>query len=124
MVIQGRRLDESDMGLIRGLLDAHPEWNRTRLSWELCARRDWRNAQGRPKDMAARTLLLKLERAGHIRLPPRRGPSLNGFRNRRPPVVSVEKMPVKDVYLYPLVANFREALCDPPAPEPKGRAGR
>jgi hypothetical protein len=41
MVIQGRRLDESDMGTIRGLLDTHPEWNRTRLSRELCARWDW-----------------------------------------------------------------------------------
>jgi hypothetical protein len=37
MVVQGRSLDESDMGLIRGLLSAHPEWNRTRLSRELCA---------------------------------------------------------------------------------------
>ena len=82
MVIQGRRLDESDMGTIRGLLDAHPEWNRTRLSRELCVRWDWRNAQGRPKDMAARTLLLKLERAGHLRLPARRAPSPNGRRNR------------------------------------------
>ena len=56
MVIQGRRLDESDMGMIRGLLDANPGWNRTRLSRELCARWNWHNAQGRPKDMAARTL--------------------------------------------------------------------
>ncbi|MCX6874990.1 MAG: DUF4338 domain-containing protein [Verrucomicrobia bacterium] len=40
------------------------------------------NAQGRIKDMAARMLLLKLERAGHILLPPRRGPSPNGQRNR------------------------------------------
>jgi hypothetical protein len=31
---------------------------------------------------------------------------------------------VKDVYLYPLVKDFREALCDLPAPEPTGRAGR
>ena len=30
--------------------------------------------------MAARTLLLKLERAGHILLPPRRSPSPNGQR--------------------------------------------
>ena len=82
MVIQGRRLDESDMGLIRGLLDAHPDWNRTRLSRELCACWNWHNAQGRPKDMAARTLLLKLERAGHLRLPARCAPSPNGRRNR------------------------------------------
>jgi hypothetical protein len=32
--------------------------------------------------MAARTLLLKLERAGYVRLPARRGPSPNGRRNR------------------------------------------
>ncbi len=73
MVMQGRQLSGADIGLIRGLLDEHPDWGRSRLSVEICERWAWRNAQGRPKDMAARTLLLKLERAGHIRLPPRRG---------------------------------------------------
>jgi len=38
--------------------------------------------------MAARTLLLKLERAGLIQLPKRRGPSSNGSRNRTPPLVA------------------------------------
>jgi len=65
MVIQGRELSAQDRGLIQGLLTERPEWGRTRLSEELCRRWDWRNAQGRLKDMAARTLLLKLERAGH-----------------------------------------------------------
>ncbi len=60
MVMQGRELNTSDIEGICGLLQAHPEWNRTRLSRELCALWDWRNAAGRPKDMAARTLLLKL----------------------------------------------------------------
>lgn len=82
MVIQGREVSGADIELTRRLLVEHPEWNRTRLSEELCRRWDWRNAQGRLKDMAARTLLLKLERAGYIRLPPRQGPSSNGFRNR------------------------------------------
>jgi len=72
-IIQGRAIGESDLDLIRGLLGTYPDWHRTRLSRELCARWNWRNAQGRPKDMAARTLLLKLERAGQIRLPARRG---------------------------------------------------
>jgi hypothetical protein len=36
--------------------------------------------------MAARTLLLKLERGGHLRLPPRQRPSSNGLRNRHVPV--------------------------------------
>jgi len=88
VVVQGRELSAQDIGLIQGLLAEHPDWGRTRLSEELCRRWDWRNARGRIKDMAARTLLLKLERAGHMRLPPRQRPSSNGFRNRRVPVVA------------------------------------
>ena len=88
MVIQGRELHAEDIGLIRSLLAEHGDWRRTRISEELCRRWDWRNGQGRFKDMAARTLLLKLERAGLIQLPKRRGPSSNGFRNRNPPLVA------------------------------------
>jgi hypothetical protein len=88
MVIQGRKFHAEDIGLIRSLLAEHGDWCRTRVSEELCQRWDWRNAQGRIKDMAARTLLLKLERAGLLQLPKRRGPSSNGFRNRTPPLVA------------------------------------
>ena len=77
LVVQGRELSAGDIGLIQGLLAEHPEWGRTRLSEELCRLWDWRNTQGRTKDMAARTLLLRLERGGHIRLPERRRPSSN-----------------------------------------------
>jgi hypothetical protein len=89
MVLQGRELTDADIELIRALLATHPAQGRTPLSEELCRRWNWRNAQGRLKDMAARTLLLKLERAGHIRLPPRRRPSSNGLRNRRVPMAPV-----------------------------------
>ncbi len=88
MVIQGRELHAEDIGLIRSVLAEHGDWCRTRISEELCRRWDWRNGQGRFKDMAARTLLLKLERAGLIQLPKRRCPSSNGFRNRNPPLVA------------------------------------
>jgi len=88
MVIQGRELHAEDIGLIRSLLAEHGDWGRTRISEELCRRWDWRNGQGRFKDMAARTLLLKLERAGLIQLPKRRSPSTNGFRNRNQPLVA------------------------------------
>jgi len=88
MVIQGRELYAEDIELIRSLLAEHGDWCRTWVSKELCRRWDWRNGQGRFKDMAARTLLLKLERAGLIQLPKRRGPSSNGFRNRTPPLVA------------------------------------
>ena len=84
----------------RALLGEHPEWCRSHLSVELCERWGWRNAQGRIKDMAARTLLLKLERAGHIRLPARRSASPNGRRNRHMPDVKHATEPI------------RGALCD------------
>jgi hypothetical protein len=95
MVMQGRELSAAHIDVIRGLLDNHPDWCRSRLSQELCLRWDWRNAQGRLKDMAARTLLLKLERAGHIRLPARRGPSPNGRRNRGLPVLAHATEPIR-----------------------------
>lgn len=95
MIIQGRQITEGELNLIRGLLASNPDWNRTRLSRELCARWDWRNAQGRPKDMAARTLLLKLERAGLIQLPARRAPSTNGHRNRHVDPVTPPDDPIR-----------------------------
>jgi len=94
MVVQGRELSGEDIGLIQGLLAEHRDWGRTRLSEELCCRWDWRNAQGRIKDMAARTLLLKLERGGFIRLPERRRPSSNGLRNRHVPLVDHATAPI------------------------------
>jgi hypothetical protein len=53
----------------------------------LCAAWNWRNAAGRLKDMACRSLLLKLEARGYIRLPPRRTASVNGRRNRQLPPI-------------------------------------
>src|SRR5205807_5979074 len=82
-VIQGRRMRADELALIQQWLSAFPCWNRTRLSRELCAAWNWRNAAGRLKDMACRSLLLKLEAQGQIRLPPRRTASVNGLRNRQ-----------------------------------------
>jgi hypothetical protein len=95
MVVQGRELSADNIGEMKSLLAEHPDWGRTRLSEELCRRWDWRNAQGRAKDMAARTLLLKLERSGHILLPPRQRPSSNEFRNRIVPVVAPATEPIR-----------------------------
>lgn len=83
LVIQGRVIRPEDVALIRDWLDAHPDSNRTRLSRQLCAAWNWRNAAGRLKDMACRSLLLKLEARGQIQLPPRRTASVNGLRHRQ-----------------------------------------
>lgn len=82
MVIQGRKITTADVQLIQQLLADNPSWGRTRLSIELCELWEWRTNNGQLKDMACRTLLLKLEKRGSIVLPARQRKSTNGFRNR------------------------------------------
>jgi len=96
-VIQGRRLSGEELGLVRHWLATEPGWNRTRLSRELCERWGWRNGAGRLKDMACRTLLLRLERRGAIRLPARQRPSPNALRNRRPLDLPCDRTPIEGV---------------------------
>jgi hypothetical protein len=82
LVIQGRKIGPEDIALIRAVLDGPGGSNRTQVSRELCTVWNWRNELGRLKDMACRSLLLKLEVRGYIRLPPRVTASVNGLRNR------------------------------------------
>lgn len=80
LMIQGRQLKVADLEGIREQLAAHPGWSRWRLSRELATHWDWRNGVGQLKDMAARTLLLKLHQRGLIVLPPRRQRPTNRMR--------------------------------------------
>lgn len=95
LVIQGRALRPADVAQIRDWLQAHPGSNRTRLSRELCRTWNWRNGAGRLKDMAARSLLLKLEAQGHIELPPRQTASVNALRNRQSPHLELDQSPME-----------------------------
>lgn len=81
-MIQGRLVRPEDVAQIRAWLAANPEAHRTRLSRELCLRWNWRNHAGQLKDMACRTLLLKLQSQGYLELPARRRPPVNGHRHR------------------------------------------
>lgn len=76
-------------------LQERPSWHRTGLSRQLCEHWNWRNEAGRLKDMACRSLLLKLEAHGLLRLPPRRTASVNARRNRQLPEVSCPDRPVE-----------------------------
>ena len=71
-IVQGRRLDGSELESLRQWVSEHPDWSRWRLSVELASRWGWRNGAGQLKDMAARSLLLKLHQRGLVELPPRR----------------------------------------------------
>jgi hypothetical protein len=82
-VLQGRLIEAAQLQQVRGLLEAHPDWSRYRLSVELCRLWDWRAPNGQIKDMAARTLLLKLEQRGHLRLPAKRRASPNRMLHKQ-----------------------------------------
>lgn len=69
-MVQGRQLRQEDLRGLARWIDEHPDWSRKRLARELCEWWDWRDGCGRLKDFAARSLLLKLEAQGHLRLPP------------------------------------------------------
>jgi hypothetical protein len=71
-IVQGRELEWADIERIRQLAAENPTWSRRRLSQAIAAEWDWRNAAGQLKDMAARSLLLKLHERGEVELPPRR----------------------------------------------------
>ena len=68
--IQGRWIGAEEIIHLRQWIEERPEWSRKRLAKGLCERWDWRDCRGRLKDFAARSLLLKLEAADEIKLPP------------------------------------------------------
>lgn len=71
LLVQGRKLKADELNWIRELIAGHPQWGRYHLSVHIAQQWNWRNEVGRLKDMAARTMLLKLERRGLITLPAR-----------------------------------------------------
>jgi len=80
--LQGRQIGADELATIRGLISAHPDWHRTRLSQELCRVWHWYNEAGRVKDIAARSLLRKLDHQDLIQLPAPVRSANNAFRNR------------------------------------------
>ena len=70
--MQGRQISGVQIAEIGALIEANPLWSRRRLSRVLAQRWQWYSACGQLKDMAARTLLLKLHQRELITLPERR----------------------------------------------------
>jgi hypothetical protein len=67
---RGREISQEDILYIRALVERHPHESRRTLSTKLCEAWQWRQANGALRDMVCRGLLLMLERAGQITLPP------------------------------------------------------
>ena len=94
LLVQGRSLYPKDLELIRQLITLHPSWSRRKLSRQLCTQWDWNNAKGQMKDMACRTMLLKLEKLGHIVLPARRQIPVNRMLQKDIPQLPHDTTPI------------------------------
>lgn len=115
LVLQGRRITAAELEQLQQLLGSHPEWSRYRLSVELCLLWNWRAPNGQLKDMAARTLLLKLEQRGHLRLPAKRRASPNRMLHKQVRPVGHAREPIRDplVQLMPLEVSELSQHPDP-----------
>ncbi len=83
LIVQGRKLEATDIERVRQLVAENPTWSRRRLSQAVAAEWNWRNACGQMKDMAARSLLAKLHERGYVELPARRQAPTNRMRRRQ-----------------------------------------
>jgi hypothetical protein len=82
---RGREIRAQEAGFIQQLIDQNPDLSRRRLSVALCRAWNWTQANGQWRDMVARSLMLQLHRAGHIRLPDKRMSPPNNVVAKRPP---------------------------------------
>lgn len=93
-IMHGRTITSEEVQAIRELLREHPHWSRRRLSQEVCSAWNWRNFKGELRDIACRTVLLRLHRAGEIVLP---RPYHDGNNTRRQVTaqVSCDETPIR-----------------------------
>jgi len=70
LVIRRRVMEPADLEMIRQLIVAEGAQGRSHLSNRLCETWDWRQANGRYRQIACRDLLRRLEAKGLIQLPP------------------------------------------------------
>lgn len=94
---RGRVIRAEDILYIRELIAADPTASRRTLSKRLCEVWQWRQPNGTLRDMVCRGLLLMLERAGQITLPPVSYVRHNPLAKRaRPARVLIDKTPLED----------------------------
>ena len=82
---RGRKLNDDDIAVIQALIRENPTASRRALSQKLCRAWNWIQPNGTLCDMICRSLMLELERAGHIVLPPVRWINPNPLARRRKP---------------------------------------
>src|SRR5271155_4410691 len=94
---RGREISQEDILYVGALIERYPGESRRKLSIRLCEAWQWRQANGGLRDMVCRGLLLMLERAGQITLPPVSYVRHNPLSRRaRPQPVLIDTTPIED----------------------------
>ena len=92
---RGRLVTAEDIAFIRELIAENPGLSRRRISAKLCEAWQWKQANGALRDMVCRGLLLMLDRAGEIELPPVRYTPPNPLTRREPPApILIDTAPI------------------------------
>src|SRR5665213_670294 len=94
---RGREIREEDILYIRTLIEQYPKESRRKLSVRVCEAWKWRQSNGALRDMVCRGMLLMLERAGQVTLPPVSYVRHNPLAHRaRPEPVLIDKTAIED----------------------------
>lgn len=95
LIIRRRRIGKEDLLLIRGLIRAEGRLGRSHLSNRLCEIWDWRQANGRFRQIACRDLLRQLDGKGLVKLPPLlRAARRIGYQNVIPSCDLLNRVPL------------------------------
>jgi hypothetical protein len=81
---RGQQIGSDQLAFLREFIRTHATSSRWKLSRQLCEALGWKQANGALRDMVCRGLLLVLERAGQIELPPVRRHIRGQCRTGRP----------------------------------------
>jgi hypothetical protein len=93
---RGRTITADDIRFIQQLIDANPGASRRQLSAKLCEIWQWKQANGALRDMVCRAMLLMLDRAGQIQLPPiKKRPNNPLARRPTPASVLIDTTPIE-----------------------------
>ena len=104
-IYRKRQITTNDVQLIRNLIAENPAIGRCKLSRQICRIWNWVQPNGYLKDIVCRGLMLKLEREGHLTLPPRKSTPINPLARRNSPQkisVSQQAIHCKIKELYPI----------------------
>ncbi|MCI0355959.1 MAG: hypothetical protein L0099_13105, partial [Acidobacteria bacterium] len=93
---RGQEISSQQIAFLREFIREHADSSRWKLSRQLCEALGWKQANGALRDVVCRGLLLMLERAGQIELPPVRC-HIRGQRRTgrpRPEAVLIDTTPL------------------------------